>query len=184
MLYFSQYGWFIVDVGGEAAHIHDKYSLFPLSLTEVIWRKMSDQTIKILVTAALFLHGVAHGRAFIALLYQLMGSLPASWLPVRSWLLPSMSPKSVAGVASIFWLLSTLGFLAAALSFWGILVPPDIWSQLAVASAIISTLGIILISGIWPGAPNRKLSNLDTIIALILNIAILVTQLWLHWPPS
>lgn len=184
MLYFSQYGWFILDDGSQADRTHDKYSLFPLSLPEVIRRKMSDQTIKIIVTAALFLHGVAHGRAFIALVYQLMGSLPASWLPVRSWLFPSMSSKSVAGVASIFWLLSTLGFLGAALSFWGILVPPDVWSQLAVAAAILSTLGIILISGIWPGAPNQKLSTLDTIIALVINIAIFITQLWLHWPSS
>jgi hypothetical protein len=143
---------------------------------------MSAETIRILVTAALFLHGVAHGRAFIALLYQLMGSLPASWLPVRSWLFPSTSGKAVAGVASPFWLLSTVGFIAAALSFWGILIPPDVWSQVVGPAAIISTLGIILVSGIWPGAPNQKLSILDTIIALILNCAILVTQLWLHWP--
>jgi hypothetical protein len=143
---------------------------------------MSDETIKILVAAVLFLHGVAHGRAFIALLYQLMGSLPASWLPVRFWLVPSMKPKSVAGAASIFWLLSTLGFVAAALSFWGFLLPPDIWSQLAVAAAVISTLGIFLVSGIWPGAPNRKLALFDTIIALVVNVAILVARLWLHWP--
>ena len=145
---------------------------------------MSEQTIKILVTAVLFLQGVAHGRAFFALLYQSMGRLPASWLPVRSWLLPSLSAKTVAGVASIFWLLSTLGFLAMGLSYWGLLLPPDLWSQLAVPSAIISTLGIILISGIWPGAPNRQLAILDTVIALIVNIAILVAQLWLHWPPQ
>lgn len=145
---------------------------------------MSPQTIKILVTAALFLHGVAHARAFVALVYQFLGSLPPSWLPVRSWLFPTMSSRSVAGVASLFWLLSTLGFLAAALSFWGILIPPDVWSQLAVAAAILSTLGIFLISGIWPGAPNQKLSVLDTLIALIVNIAIFITQFWLHWPAS
>ena len=143
---------------------------------------MSEQTIKILVTAVLFLHGVAHGRAFFALLYQSMGSLPASWLPVRSWLLPFLSARTVAGVASIFWLLSTLGFLAAALSYYGVLLPPDVWSQVVVPTAIISTLGIILISGIWPGAPNRKLAILDTIISLVVNLAILITQLWLHWP--
>lgn len=143
---------------------------------------MSAQTIKILVTAALFLHGVAHGRAFFALLNQSLGRLPASWLPVRSWLLPSTSGKAVAGIASIFWLLSTVGFIAAALSFWGILLPPDVWSQVVVPAAIISTLGIILISGIWPGAPNRQLAILDTVIALIVNIAVLVSQLWLNWP--
>ena len=145
---------------------------------------MSAQTIKILVTAALFLHGVAHGRAFVALVYQFLGSLPASWLPVRSWLFPSTSGKAVAGIASIFWLLSTAGFIAAALSFWGFLLPPEVWSQVVVPAAIISTLGIILISGIWPGAPNRQLAIIDTVIALIVNIAVLVSQLWLNWPAS
>jgi hypothetical protein len=145
---------------------------------------MSAQTIKILVTAVLFLQGVAHGRAFVALVYQFLGRLPRSWLPVRSWLFRSMSSRSVAGVASLFWLLSTIGFIAAALSFYGILIPPEVWSQVVVPAAIISTLGSILISGIWPGAPNRKLAVLDTIISLVVNFAILVAQLWLHWPAS
>ncbi|MBE2240570.1 MAG: hypothetical protein IAE81_22475 [Caldilineaceae bacterium] len=48
------------------------------------------------------------------------------------------------------------------------------WQQLAAAAAAISTLGIVLFSGIWPGAPNRKLSKIDTIIALVINAAILV----------
>jgi hypothetical protein len=145
---------------------------------------MSPQTIEILVTAALLLHGVAHGRALFALLYQSTGRLPASWLPVRSWLFPSTTAKAVAGVASIFWLLSTVGFIAAGLSYWGFLLPPELWSQIVVPAAIISTLGIILISGIWPGAPNQRLSTLDTVIALVVNIAIFVTRLWLHWPPQ
>jgi len=145
---------------------------------------MSAETIKIVITAALVLHGIAHARAFVALLAQSLGNLPASWLPVRSWLFPSMSSKLVAGVASPFWLLSTLGFLAAALSYWGILIPPDVWSQVVVPAAIISTLGIVLISGIWPGAPDPRLALLDTIIALVVNFAILVSQVGLHWPPA
>jgi len=35
------------------------------------------------------------------------------------------------------------------------------WQPLAAAAAAISTLGIVLFSGIWPGAPNRKLSKID-----------------------
>jgi hypothetical protein len=162
--------------------MHTTFILHPLA--KLFGRKMSDQTIKILVTATLFLHGVAHGRAFVALLYQFMGRLPASWLPVRSWLFSSRSSKAAVGVASIFWGLATLGFLAAALSFWGLLLSPDLWSQIVVPSAILSTLGIILISGMWPGAPNKNLSTLDTIIALVVNAAVLITRLWLHWPPS
>jgi hypothetical protein len=144
---------------------------------------MSAQTIKILVTAVLILHGVAYARALGMLLWQSLGKLSSSWLPVRSWMFHSMSSKVVAGVASIFWLLSTIGFFAATLAYWDILIPQDMWSQLAVIAAIISILGIIFISGIWPGAPNRKLAIFDTLIALVVDIAILVSQLWLHWPP-
>jgi hypothetical protein len=48
------------------------------------------------------------------------------------------------------------------------------WTQLAAASALTSMLGIALFSGIWPGAPTRKLSKIDTIIALAIDAAILI----------
>jgi hypothetical protein len=50
-------------------------------------------------------------------------------------------------VASIFWVVSLVGLAAAALSFWGILVPVDAWRQLAIVSSIVSTLGIVLFLG-------------------------------------
>lgn len=79
-------------------------------------------------------------------------------------------------MAVIFWVLSLIGFVAAALSFWGIFVPGEAWKQLAVASAIVSTLGIALFLGTWP--------PFNTLAALGVNVAVLVTQLWLHWPPE
>jgi hypothetical protein len=142
---------------------------------------MSPQTIKFIITAVLFLHGLAHGNAFLSLPRQAGGSKPV--LPVRSWLIPSLSPRTAAIVAGFFWLLSAIGFVVAGLSFWGALLPGSDWRQYAVLSAIISTAGIILFSGIWPGAPNRRLSNIDTVIALVVNIAIFVTLLWVQWPP-
>jgi hypothetical protein len=144
---------------------------------------MSPQTIRIIVTAVLFLHGVAHGRAFLALLAQAAGFGAAPILPVRSWLIPSLSMRAAGIIASIFWLLSTIGFIAAALSFWGTLLSGGDWRQLAVISAIISTVGIALFSGIWPGAPSRRLSNLDTVIALVVNLAVFVALLGMQWPP-
>jgi hypothetical protein len=75
-------------------------------------------------------------------------------------------------MASPFWLLATLGFALAAISIWDTPLPGVTWQQVAAAAAIVSTLGIALFSGIWPGAPNRKLSKIDTIIALVINAAI------------
>ena len=103
---------------------------------------------------------------------------------MRSWLLPSLSAKTAAAAAIPFWIVSTLGFLAASASFWGVLLPGDVSRELAVAAAIVSILGIALFTGIWPGSPNQARSILNTCVALTMNIAILVTQLWLHWPPQ
>jgi hypothetical protein len=62
----------------------------------------------------------------------------------------------------------------AALSFTSALLPADVWRQFTVAASVVSTLGIVLFSGIWPGAPNRKLSQIDTAIALVINVVLLV----------
>ena len=47
----------------------------------------------------------------------------------------------MAAIAAVFWLLATLGFIVAALGFWGLLFPGEYWRQLALIAAVISTLG-------------------------------------------
>ena len=144
---------------------------------------MSPQTIKIIIAGVLLLQGLSHGKAFFALIADASRTGGQAPVPIRSWLLPSLSPRAAAIIASPFWLLSTLGFIAASLGLWETLVPSEAWRQLAVISSIISSLGIVLFSGIWPGAPNRRLSNLDTAIALVINSVILILLLWFDWPP-
>jgi hypothetical protein len=123
---------------------------------------MSNQTIKILITGALLVHGVGHSLGF--------------WMPMRSWLLPNASESTLRVISSIFWIAAVLGFVASALSFWGILIPGDLWRQLALIFAVVSLSGLILFFGTWP--------TFNTIGAFGMNIAILVTQLWIHWPPE
>ena len=77
--------------------------------------------------------------------------------------------------SSIFWLLAAVGSLAACLGFLGVLVPSSLWRQLAVGAAVVSLLGLVLFWGTWPA--------INTIGALSMNIVVLITQLWLHWPP-
>ncbi len=139
---------------------------------------MSDQIIKIIIGAALLLHGLGHGGALGALIWIRFrpGDNTGAWLAARSWLFPSLPAATATAVASVFWILSLIGFVAAALSFWGILVPGDAWRQLAVASSIVSILGIALFFGTWP--------TFNTLAALGMNIAVLVALLWLHWPPQ
>jgi len=58
------------------------------------------------------------------------------------------------------------------------------WRQLSIASSAVSTLGVVLFGGVWPGAPSRRLSILDVAIALFMNVVILVLLLAIGWPPQ
>jgi hypothetical protein len=135
--------------------------------------------IEIVITGVLGLQAFSHGVAFFALIRDARSDIKPA-LPVRSWLLPSLAPRTAMWIASLFWLLATLGFATAAISVWDILLPGVTWQPLAAAGAVISTLGIALFSGAWPGASNRKLSKIDTTIALVINAAIIVVVVgWL-----
>lgn len=144
---------------------------------------MSPDLIRIIIAGGLLLHGLAHGKAAFELIREAAQEDIRPAVPLRSWLLPSLSRRTTAMLAIPFWLLSGLGFIASAASFWGLILPGELWRPLAIGSAVISSLGIILFTGIWPGAPNVKLSTLDTIIGLVMNIAILVLLLAFGWPP-
>ena len=138
---------------------------------------MSDQVIQLVIAGVLLLHGVAHVGPLAT--YFWIRARPADntggWVAARSWLLPTLPATTATAIASAFWLLSLLGFVGAALSFMGILVPGEVWRQLAVASATVSILGITAFFGTWP--------IFNTVAALGINVAVLLTQLWLYWPP-
>jgi hypothetical protein len=131
---------------------------------------MSAQTIKILIAGALFLHGVFHiiaGALFGLGVFHTLGYSP----PASSWLFP----KLPALFAYVVWTLAAVGFLLSFLSFLGIVLPTDIWRSLAVVFAVVSLLGLGIFWGNWP--------MFNTIGALAMNITVLVTQLWIDWPP-
>jgi hypothetical protein len=138
---------------------------------------VSPQTTKVIIAGVLLLHGLGHvgALAAIAVNWSDRGTTTGAWLPARSWLIPSLAPQTAKIVASTFWVLATIGFVAAALSFLGIVVPGAMWRQVALASSVVSLLGITLSFGTWPA--------FNIIAALGVNVAILVTQVWLHWPP-
>ena len=136
---------------------------------------MSPQLIKILIAGVLMVHGLGHGGAIGALVYIARGTPGGKWQAARSWPFPGLSPQAPRVIAIIFWVLSLLGFVAAALSFWGILVPGDLWRPLALIFAFISFIGIALFWGTWP--------MFNTLAAQAVNLAVIITQLWMHWPP-
>ena len=123
---------------------------------------MSTQILRILIAGALFVHGVGHTLGF--------------WMPARSWLFPKLGEPTLRIISSIFWIAAAVGFLAALLGFLGVLVPSGLWRPLAVGTAFVSMLGLVLFWGTWPA--------FNTIGALGMNLVVLVTQFWLSWPPS
>lgn len=143
---------------------------------------LSDGTIKALVASALFVHAAAHAVALGALADQFRRGMYARGVQVRYWLYPALPAGRTAAIAFPFWAASTVGFLAAAMSFWGILIPAGAWRAMAVASASVSLLSICLFCGAWPGSPTRARSRLNTLIAVGMNAAVLVSLLVLHWP--
>ena len=137
---------------------------------------MSDQTIKLFAAGALLVHGLGHGGALAALAWIRLspGSNTSAWLAARSWLVPSLPGDTATTLAGAFWIVSAVGFVIAAMSFWGVIVPAGVWRPLAVAVALVSATGIVLFFGTWP--------MFNTLAALGVNIAVLVAVLWLHWP--
>ena len=96
------------------------------------------------------------------------------WTAARSWLLPGLSPTSATIIASVFWIVSFIGFVAAALLFW--FGSGDAWQPIAIVSAIVSTVGIVTFFGTWP--------MFNTIAALGVKVVVLVALLVLHWTPA
>ena len=139
---------------------------------------MSDQMLRLVVGGVLLVHGLGHGGALSALIWLRVrpGANTGNWLPARSWLIPALPADTAMALAGAFWIVALAGFVLAALSFWGILVPAGVWQPLGVGTALVSLAGIVLFFGTWP--------IFNTVAALGVNVAVLVAVLWLHWPPE
>ena len=122
---------------------------------------MSTQTIRILIAGALLVHGIGHTLGF--------------WKPARFLPFLDVSESTLRLAGGIIWTLVASGFVISAMSFYGILVPASWWRALAVAFAVISLMELLLFGRSWP--------VFNFIGASGLNIAILISLLWLHWPP-
>jgi hypothetical protein len=139
---------------------------------------MSDHIVTLVVAVVLSVHGLGHAGALGALLW--IGARPGTdtggWAAARSWLAPSLPASTARTVASSFWILSLIGFVVTALTFWGVPVPSEAWRTLAVVCALVSITGIVAFLGTWP--------TFNTLAALGVNVAVLLAVVWLHWPPD
>jgi hypothetical protein len=139
---------------------------------------MPDSLVRLVIAGVLLFHGLGHGGAMGTLVWILVDhdAKSGGWHAARTWLASGLPTGAAAAVASAFWTVSLLGFVAAALAFWGIGVPAEAWRPLAVASAIVSGISIVAFFGTWP--------MFNTLAALAVNVAVLVALVGLHWPPE
>ncbi len=142
---------------------------------------MSDQLLRTVLGGVLLLHGLGHGGAIGALAWigHFGPDNTGDWHAARSWLLPDLAPSTATAIACGIWALALIGFVAAALAFWGVGIPIGLpvgaWHALALGSAIVSAVGITLFIGNWPA--------FNTLAALAVNVAVIVA-LWMRWPPE
>jgi hypothetical protein len=100
---------------------------------------MTTKTIKLIAFIALLVHGIGHFQGVAASL----GLKINNAVPAQSWLLKSIGTSINNTVCLILFLLTGIAGIITALSFKGIIIA-DMWQSLAVVTAVLSTLALIL----------------------------------------
>ena len=126
--------------------------------------KEHDVLVRYLITIALFAHGVGH----LLFLVNSWGYWKVSE-EGHSWLFSGMlgAGQAVEGIFGLLWLIPLIGFVAVS---WGYLVHQGWWPQLALASAAISFVMIVL----WWAS----LVTGSAFLALVFDLAVIVVVLW------
>ncbi len=130
--------------------------------------------LKILFAIFLIAHGLVHAGLAAAPIPNDPDAKPGAFFTAmdRSWLLSrfGLSASTVQWIGIILVALATLGFVLAGLG--GLDVPglDAIWQTVAVVSASISLLLLILFWHTWLAA------------GVLIDIGILVLLLWVKWP--
>ena len=128
---------------------------------------MSVGIWRLIVVLVILAHGIGH----VLFLAPCLGI--AQWgQSAHSWLLTRVLgdlPTRVIG--SLLWLMIIAGFVAAGI---GLLGQHAWWRTLASASAAVSLLALLLFVS--------RSSTQPVLSAALMDVAILVALLWVHWP--
>lgn len=134
---------------------------------------MSGTTLRIVIAAVLFIHGIGH---FMGMMPALRLASVKGWNS-RSWLLTPLIGEGASRILSaILFLAALVGFVASALGLLGWLVPHEWWRTLAVVSAVVSIVAIVVFWNAFVSLFPNKVG------AIGVDIAVLVCLLWLNWP--
>lgn len=129
--------------------------------------------VKIVVALFLMLHGLVHAILAMVPDPDVADSGFATFFS-RSWLLGKIGlPESaIRTIALILAATATIGFVAAGLGLLGILVPFAWWRPLAITSAAVSLLFLLIY---W---------NSYLIVGIAIDILILAVLIFTNWTPE
>jgi hypothetical protein len=134
---------------------------------------MSSTTLRIIIALVLLVHGIGHSMGIIPMLGR---STIETW-NARSWLLTGLVGDTVSRVIGfILFTLAMIGFIAAAFGLMDWLVAHDTWRTLAIVSAVISMVAIVLFWNAFVMLFPNKIG------AIAVNAAVLIGLLWADWP--
>ena len=128
--------------------------------------------LRILIGVLLLLHGVIHG--VLAVLPNPEADEPAvatffsTW--AAPWLRGLLSGGALQVIAVVLAVIAGIGFIAAGLAMFDVLLPHDWWRALAVASSVVSLVLCVLF---W---------NTYLIVGPLVAIGIIVVVGLLRWP--
>ena len=129
--------------------------------------------VNTIVAIFLILHGLVHAILALVPDPNTLGAGFATFFS-RSWLFSGLglSPSTGRPIAILLAAIAAIGFVAAGLALLGFLVPFDWWRSLAIASAVVSLLLLVVF---W---------NTYLIVGILIDIAILVTLIFFNWRPE
>lgn len=107
------------------------------------------------IAAVLIVHGLGHAGGY--------------WMLARSWAANSLAMSPLRWIFIGLWLAAALGFVAVGI---GLLTHQSWWRSLAVISALLSLPSTILFFSF----------NINLVGALFVDVAVLVSLLWVRWP--
>ena len=142
---------------------------------------MSGTVLRAIIAAIFAFHGVGHAMGIIpALGVVSAGSSRQGWLKnwsSRSWLLTDLLGDPISRIfCIILYGTALIGFLGAALALLGWGIPHDWWRTLAMVSAVISLVALVLYWNALIFLFPHKVG------ALAVNVATLLCLLVLNWP--
>jgi hypothetical protein len=130
--------------------------------------------LKTLIALFLIAHGLVHAGLAAAPNPNDPDSKPGAFFTSisRSWLLPQLglNPTIVQWIGIILVALATLGFVLVGLGVFGVPGLTAIWRTVAVVSANVSLLLLVLFWHPW------------LIVGVLIDIGILISLLWMKWP--